>query len=210
MNVLWVSSFLYRVSIMGFIVNAAPLPVIPLNRMTQIVASRPAPQTQNRGRRRVRLGLLGALIPPAASAPVSACPGLRPCAAAARLHTALLLLYRLDASLAAFSISGIKAVVRPVLSASASRVRSASTPDIPTAPGCRHRSAAGATTITHIDPEYRLLPPVSPSVCARRACFSGVSANTTRERRQLGGASGATGNRGCVEVTDVLVGDHTP
>lgn len=53
-----------------------PVPVIPLKRMTQIVASRPAPQTQSRGRRRVLLGLLGALIPPAASAPVRTCRGL--------------------------------------------------------------------------------------------------------------------------------------
>lgn len=65
---------MYRVGIMDFMENAVPLPVIPLSRMTQIVASRPAPQTQNRGRRRLRLGLLGALIPPAASAPVSSGP----------------------------------------------------------------------------------------------------------------------------------------
>lgn len=66
-NVSGGSFFLYRVGMMDLMVNAVPLPVIPLSRMTQIVASRPAPQTQNRGRRRVRLGLLGALIPPAAS-----------------------------------------------------------------------------------------------------------------------------------------------
>lgn len=37
-------------------------------------------------------------------------------------------------------------------------------PTSPTAPACRHRSAAGATAMMHIDPEDRLLPPVSPLV----------------------------------------------
>lgn len=49
-----------------------PVPVIPLKRMTQIVASRPAPQTQTR----VLLGLLGALIPPAACTPLRSWRGL--------------------------------------------------------------------------------------------------------------------------------------
>lgn len=35
-------------------------------------------------------------------------------------------------------------------------------PTSPTAPACRRRSAAGATAMMHIDPEDRLLPPVSP------------------------------------------------
>lgn len=53
-----------------------------------------------------------------------------------------------------------------VISTSASRVRPASTADIPAAPACRHRSAAGGTERAHIDPEHRLLPPVSPPRCA--------------------------------------------
>lgn len=90
------SFFLYRVSTMDFIVNAIPLPVMPLSRMTQIDASTPAPQTQNRGRRRVRLGLLGALIPPAASAPVSTCRGPRSGLSLSH-STAAPLIYRLNA-----------------------------------------------------------------------------------------------------------------
>lgn len=167
--------FMYRVSIMDFIVNALPLPVIPLNRMTQIVASRPAPQTQNRGRRRLRLGLLAVLIPPAASAPVSTCRGLLTPHSGCWLshNTVASLIYLLDAILSAVSICATKPEVRPVISISASRARLASTPDIPTAPACRRTSAAGVTKIIHIDPEHRLLPPVSPlSARQERVFFS--------------------------------------
>lgn len=167
--------FLYRVSTMDFIVNAVPLPVMPLSRMTQIVASTPAPQTQNRGRRRVRLGLLGALIPPPASAPVSTCRGPRSGLSLSH-NTVAPLIYRLNAISSAVSICGTKPGIRPVISTSASGVRPASTPDIPTAPACRHRSAAGAPTIIHIDPEHRLLPPVSPlGVCRERVFFWSLS-----------------------------------
>ena len=63
-------------------------PVTSLKLKIQAAASRPTPQTQNRGRRRVCLGLLGALIPPAAGSPLR-----RTCRLAAAPpppHTALL------------------------------------------------------------------------------------------------------------------------
>lgn len=76
-------------------------------------------------------------------------------------------IYRLDDLLSAVFIYGTKPGVRPGISTSASSIQmSASTPDIPTAPACRRTSAAGAATITLIDPEHRLLPPVSPPRCA--------------------------------------------
>lgn len=63
-------------------------PLTSLKLKIQAAASRPTPQTQNRGRRRVCLGLLGALIPPAAGSPLR-----RTCRLAAAPpppHTALL------------------------------------------------------------------------------------------------------------------------
>lgn len=73
-------------------------------------------------------------------------------------------------------------------------------PTSPSAPACRHRSAAGATAMMHIDPEDRLLPSCVPPRRRERGegVFSGVSPKTTRERRQLGGASGATGDHGSI------------
>lgn len=44
------------------------VPVTSLKWKIQVAARRPTPQTQNRGRRRVCLGLLGTFIPPAAAA----------------------------------------------------------------------------------------------------------------------------------------------
>lgn len=117
-----------------------------------MVASRPAPQTQTRGRRRVRLGLLGALIPPAAGAPVSTCRGLWLLTAVSQpSHNPVApLIYRLDAVLSAGSIGGTEPGVRPVIGTSSSGVRAASTE--------RHSQ--------QLQPAGTAQPPVPPRWCA--------------------------------------------
>lgn len=57
-------------------------------------------------------------------------------------------------------------------------------PISPTAPACRHRSAAGATEMMHIDPEDRLLPPVSPP----RRCERGEGVFLESHQRPPGSA----------------------
>lgn len=173
--------------------------------MTQMVASRPAPQTQTRGRRRVLLGLFGALIPPAAGAPVSTCRGLWLLTAVSQpSHNPVApLIYRLDAVLSAGSIGGTEPGFRPVIGTSSSGVRAASTADIPNSSSPQaqisrrcHRDDAHRSRGS--SPPSRPPPHPHPSVWASRGCFSGVSPKTTRVRRQLGGASAATGDHGCI------------
>lgn len=162
--------------------------------MTQIVASRPAPQTQSRGRRRVLLGLLGALIPPAASAPVRTCRGLltphcvftafRPPCCSFYLSnrrdfiSGLHWRYRTRGSAChqhrGFQSQGGIRTRHP------QQLQPAGTDQLPVPP-------RWCTSIQRI---VSSLPCPPSSVWG---CFSGVSPKTTRERRQLGGASGATG-----------------
>lgn len=151
--------------------NAVPLPVIPLNRMTQIVASRPAPQTQNRGRRRVRLGLLFVLIPPAAAgSPVRTSRGLG--LLSGHTNTVAPSIYRLDAIVSAVSICGAKPGVRchqhlSLQSQTSIHGRHPSSSSLQAQISSRwhrestHRSGASS-------PPSR----VPPSVCAGRGCFS--------------------------------------
>lgn len=170
--------------------------------MTQIVASRPAPQTQTRGRRRVLLGLLGALIPPAASAPVRTCRGLL------TPHSGFTAFPQqccsFDLSTRRYFISGLHWRYRTRGSAChqhrgfqsqgcirtrhPQQLQPAGTDQLPVPPWW-------CTSIQRI---VSSLPCPPSSVWAGRGCFSGVSPKTTRERRQLGGASGATGDHGCI------------